>query len=147
MKRSPTRMQSRTRPPTLPRTRSRRRVSTPYLLLLIAGTPLPCNEVALHSEPELTDLNNKPYLTTDTLHANGERCVGRGEVWIRGPNVSLGYYKQPALTAGEFRADGFFKTGDIGMLTPSGALKIIDRKKNLVKLKGGEYVALERMNT
>jgi long-chain acyl-CoA synthetase len=68
-------------------------------------------------------------------------------VWLRGNNVALGYYKMPELTASEFGADGFFHTGDIGMLTPGGALKIIDRKKNLVKLKGGEYVALERMNT
>merc|ERR1711988_393036 len=47
---------------------------------------------------------------------------------------------------GDFREDGFFMTGDIGMVLPDGSLKIIDRKKNLVKLKGGEYVALEKMN-
>ena len=66
---------------------------------------------------------------------------------MRGPSVSAGYYKMQELTAAEFDADGWFHTGDIGLLTPGGALKIIDRKKNLVKLKGGEYVALERMNT
>jgi len=53
----------------------------------------------------------------------------------------------PQLTSEEYDAKGWFHTGDIGMLTPGGALRIIDRKKNLVKLKGGEYVALERMNT
>jgi len=113
----------------------------------IAGTPVASCEIALHSEPEITDSDGKPYLATDTLHSTGAPCCGRGEVWLRGTNVTRGYYKLPEQTAAEFDADGFFHTGDIGMLTPGGALVIIDRKKNLVKLKGGEYVALEKMNT
>jgi len=52
----------------------------------------------------------------------------------------------PEQTEAEFDGNKWFHTGDIGMLTPGGALIIIDRKKNLVKLKGGEYVALEKMN-
>jgi len=113
----------------------------------IAGTPVASIEITLHSEPEITDTDGKPYMTTDTKHSNGAPCKGRGEVWLRGTNVTQGYYKMPKETASEFDSDGFFHTGDIGMLTPGGALMIIDRKKNLVKLKGGEYVALERMNT
>ena len=113
----------------------------------IAGTPLSSVEVTLHSELEITDADNKPYLATDTVHSTGAPCAGRGEVWLRGVNVSAGYYKMAALTGEDFDKDGWFHTGDIGMLTPGGAIKIIDRKKNLVKLKGGEYVALERMNT
>lgn len=112
----------------------------------IAGTPLSSLEVVLHSEVEFKDNDDKPYLTTDTVHANGNPCAGRGEVWLRGPNVTSGYYKMPEKTAEDFDKDGWFHTGDIGMLTPGGALLIIDRKKNLVKLKGGEYVALEKMN-
>mmetsp|Transcript_70525 Transcript_70525/g.159538 ORF Transcript_70525/g.159538 Transcript_70525/m.159538 type:complete len:748 (+) Transcript_70525:603-2846(+) len=112
----------------------------------IAGTPLSSLEVVLHSEPEFKDADDKPYLSTDTVHANGKACAGRGEVWLRGNNVTAGYYKMPEVTAKDFDKDGWFHTGDIGMLTPGGALLIIDRKKNLVKLKGGEYVALERMN-
>merc|ERR1712072_425824 len=84
---------------------------------------------------------------SDTLHSTGEACAGRGEVWLRGTNVTAGYYKMQKETEAEFDKDGGFHTGDIGLLTPGGALKIIDRKKNLVKLKGGEYVALEKMNT
>lgn len=49
--------------------------------------------------------------------------------------MTAGYYKMPAETASEFDKDKFFHTGDIGLLTPGGAIKIIDRKKNLVKLK------------
>uniref|UniRef100_A0A7S4IMN0 AMP-dependent synthetase/ligase domain-containing protein n=1 Tax=Prymnesium polylepis TaxID=72548 RepID=A0A7S4IMN0_9EUKA len=113
----------------------------------IAGTPIASNEITLHSEPDITDQDGKPYMTTDTKHSNGTACKGRGEVWLRGTNITGGYYRMPKETASEFDADGWFHTGDIGMLTPGGALVIIDRKKNLVKLKGGEYVALERMNT
>ena len=108
----------------------------------IAGTPLSSVEVVLHSELEITDAKNVPYLATDTIHSTGAPCAGRGEVWLRGINVSAGYYKMAELTASDFDADGWFHTGDIGMLTPGGAIQIIDRKKNLVKLKGGEYVAL-----
>eukprot|EP00931_Biecheleriopsis_adriatica_P030553 TRINITY_DN18007_c0_g1_i1.p1 TRINITY_DN18007_c0_g1~~TRINITY_DN18007_c0_g1_i1.p1 ORF type:complete len:746 (+),score=178.46 TRINITY_DN18007_c0_g1_i1:83-2320(+) len=112
----------------------------------IAGSPLCSVEMTLHSEPELTDSKGKPYLCTDKVHVDGNACHGRGEVWIRGPSVTSGYYKMPDKTAEEFDADGWFHTGDIGMFTPSGQLKIVDRKKNLVKLKGGEYVALELIN-
>ena len=52
----------------------------------IAGTPLSSIEITLHSEPDITDANGNPYLATDTVHATGEACAGRGEVWIKGTN-------------------------------------------------------------
>lgn len=112
----------------------------------VAGSPLSSVEFTLHSEPEITDNNGKPYLSTDKEHADGSPCEGRGEVWMRGHSVTSGYFKLPDKTAEDFDKDGWFHTGDIGMLTPAGQLLIVDRKKNLVKLKGGEYVALEMMN-
>lgn len=112
----------------------------------IGGSVLSCLEITLHSEPEITDSNGKPYLATDTVHSDGAVCAGRGEVWIRGNNVTSGYYKMPEKTAEDFDKDGWFHTGDIGMMLPKGQIQIIDRKKNLVKLKGGEYVALEMIN-
>lgn len=112
----------------------------------IAGSNLASIEVVLHSEPEITDANRRPYLATDTVHVDGTECRGRGEVWLRGPSVSSGYYKLPDLTRESYDEDGWFHTGDIGLYTPEGHLRIVDRKKNLVKLKGGEYVALEMMN-
>lgn len=63
-----------------------------------------------------------------------------GEILCKGPNVMMGYYKRPDLTAQDI-VDGWFHTGDIGMLTPTNFLKITDRKKELFKTSGGKYVA------
>ncbi|MBK8143378.1 MAG: long-chain fatty acid--CoA ligase [Chitinophagaceae bacterium] len=63
-----------------------------------------------------------------------------GEILTRGPNVMMGYYKRPDLTA-EVIQDEWFSTGDIGTLTENNFLKITDRKKELFKTSGGKYVA------
>merc|ERR1711933_301936 len=57
--------------------------------------------------------------------------MGRGEVIVRGPSVFSGYYKDEKQTNGAIDKYGYFHTGDVGEIQPSGALKIIDRKKNL----------------
>src|SRR5690606_35908933 len=62
-----------------------------------------------------------------------------GEILCKGPNVMMGYYKRPDLTA-ETMEDGWFKTGDIGMMV-GDFLKITDRKKEMFKTSGGKYVA------
>ncbi|XP_071716378.1 long chain acyl-CoA synthetase 1-like isoform X2 [Rutidosis leptorrhynchoides] len=66
----------------------------------------------------------------------------RGEICVRGKTSFAGYYKNPELT-NEVMKDGWFHTGDIGEMQPNGVLKIIDRKKHLIKLSQGEYIALE----
>ena len=64
-----------------------------------------------------------------------------GEIWVKGPGVMKGYYKDPEQTAEVFSEDGWFKTGDIGEIDKDGFLKITDRKKEIFKLSNGKYIA------
>jgi long-chain acyl-CoA synthetase len=96
----------------------------------------------------VTDAKGRPYKASDTVNASGEACGGRGEVLIGGNTLSDGYFKMPKETSEAYiMLDGekWFATGDVGEWTPDGCLKIVDRKKNLVKLLGGEYVPIEHM--
>jgi len=118
----------------------------------VAGSPVSCLQMRLadcakkeaDGSYAFLDREKKPYLSTDLKHL-GQACMGRGEVCIRGENLASGYYCEEAMTKKEFRAGGWFHTGDVGIWTPYGTLKIVDRLKNLVKLKGGEYIAIESM--
>jgi len=84
------------------------------------------------------------YRVTDKPHP-------RGEIYIGGPNVAQGYYRMPEKTDEEFFADStgrwWFKTGDIGQFEADGTLRIVDRKKDLVKLQFGEYVSLGKVES
>lgn len=111
----------------------------------VAGVVIPANEIKLESTPEVGDKAGVPYLCTDKYDVEGNPVYGRGEILIRGNTVSCGYYMEPEKTKEVFDDDGWFHTGDIGQFIGDGSLRIVDRKKNLVKLKGGEYVALEKM--
>ena len=59
-----------------------------------------------------------------------------GELCIKGPNVMHSYYNQPAETAKAFTADGYMRTGDIGVLDDEGYTRIIDRKKDMILVSG-----------
>ncbi len=64
-----------------------------------------------------------------------------GEIICKGPNVMLGYYKEPELTKNAIDENGYFHTGDIGTFIEGKYLKITDRKKEIFKLSGGKYIA------
>lgn len=64
-----------------------------------------------------------------------------GEILVKGPGVMAGYYKSPDLTAEVIDEDGWFHTGDIGLLEDGKYLKITDRKKEIFKLSAGKYIA------
>jgi long-chain acyl-CoA synthetase len=83
------------------------------------GLPLPSTEVAM-----LDDDGNVVPL--------GER----GEIAIRGPQVMTGYWQRPDETARVFTADGFFRTGDIGVVDERGFVRIVDRKKDMILVSG-----------
>ncbi|KAJ6710631.1 LONG CHAIN ACYL-COA SYNTHETASE 1 [Salix koriyanagi] len=97
-------------------------------MLGTVGAAAVYNELCLEEVPEMgyDPLGNPP-------------C---GEICLRGKTLFSGYYKNPELTR-ESMKDGWFHTGDIGEILPNGVIKIIDRKKNLIKLSQGEYIALE----
>ena len=83
------------------------------------GLPLPSTEI------EIRDDEGR----TLALGAVGEIC-------IRGPQVMAGYWQRPDETAKAMTADGFFRSGDIGFMTPEGYTKIVDRKKDMILVSG-----------
>lgn len=88
------------------------------------------------------EVEGRMFGTVGPLINNVEVQIAEdGEILCKGPNIMMGYYKNPELTAEVFTEDGWFKTGDIGMMIDNKFLKITDRKKEMFKTSGGKYVA------
>jgi len=85
---------------------------------------------------------NIKFGTVGPLIENVEVKIAEdGEILSRGPNTMMGYYNAPELTAEVIDEDGWFHTGDIGVMVDNKFLKITDRKKEIFKLSSGKYVA------
>ncbi|KAJ0981781.1 hypothetical protein J5N97_010036 [Dioscorea zingiberensis] len=105
-------------------------IANVYSMVGTVGIPVMTIETRLESVPDMG---------YDALSP-----TPRGEICLRGQTLFSGYHKRPDLTDEVF-IDGWFHTGDIGELQPDGAMKIIDRKKNIFKLSQGEYIAVENI--
>lgn len=68
-----------------------------------------------------------------------------GEIIVKGPSVMMGYYNLPDVSKEAFNSEGYFLTGDIGVLEDGKYLKITDRKKEIFKTSGGKYIAPQVM--
>jgi long-chain acyl-CoA synthetase len=84
-------------------------------------------------------------IDVDTVKIRDPDANGEGEILVKGPNVMLGYYKNPAATAEAIDSEGYFHTGDYGRLDENGILFITGRKKNLIILSNGKNVYPEEM--
>jgi long-chain acyl-CoA synthetase len=70
---------------------------------------------------------------------------GDGELVVRGPNVMLGYWRQPAMTAEVLDNDGWFHTGDLGRVLPDGRVRITGRLKNMIATAAGKKIYPEEV--
>jgi acyl-CoA synthetase (AMP-forming)/AMP-acid ligase II len=83
------------------------------------GLPLPSIDIAIKDEAGRDLPSGEP-----------------GEICIRGPNVTTGYYQQPEENAKAFTADGYLRTGDVGIMDERGFTRIVDRKKDMILVSG-----------
>lgn len=72
-----------------------------------------------------------------------EAKVVDGELWVKGPNVTPGYWKRPEADRETFTADGYMRTGDIVTVDEDGHIRVTDRLKELIKVRGFQVAPAE----
>ena len=83
----------------------------------------------------------------DLIIHNPDPKTGEGEIWAKGPNVMMGYYKEPDMTAEVITPDGWFRTGDLGVFDKNNYLFIKGRLKNMIVGSGGENIYPEEIES
>lgn len=86
------------------------------------------------------DANIKIGTVGPVIHTVQVKIAEDGEIYAKGDNIMLGYYKHPELTREVIDAEGWLHTGDIGIIEDGRFLKITDRKKEIFKTSGGKYI-------
>jgi long-chain acyl-CoA synthetase len=94
----------------------------------------PCDSTAYTGTIGVPVCNTELKLLDDDGHE--VPLPGPGEIAIRGPQVMAGYWQRPDETAKVMTADGFFRTGDVGMVDERGFFRIVDRKKDMILVSG-----------
>lgn len=93
-----------------------------------------------YANPDFTASIGVPVPSTDVIIVDeAGTALGsgeEGEICVKGPQVMLGYWRQPEATAAAFTARGYFRTGDIGVMDELGFVRICDRKKDMVLVSG-----------
>src|SRR5277367_4164526 len=67
----------------------------------------------------------------------------RGELWVRAPNIMKGYWRNPSATAATITPDGWLKTGDVCFMDENNKFTVVDRTKELIKVKGNQVAPAE----
>ena len=104
-------------------------------------------------EMKLIDVDEMNYYTSSKINNSSTILEVKdqdifnptGEILLRGPSLFSGYFLDEENTKKALDKDGWLHTGDIGMILPNMALKIIDRRKNIFKVAAGEYIAPEKI--
>jgi long-chain acyl-CoA synthetase len=105
---------------------------------LLAGAN-PKNTVYESTGPAIEDI--------ELIIHNPDSVTGEGEIWARGPNIMQGYYQDPDLTREVLTPDGWFKTGDLGILDKHNNLYIRGRLKNMILGASGENIYPEEIES